>query len=53
MAEKVHKSMERRLFHKDLFSPLVMGAESEEGPQQVVFYRAGDGIWRRGGRMRL
>lgn len=35
---------EKKVFHKDLLSPLGVWEESEEMPQHVVCYRAGDGI---------
>lgn len=44
-AEGDHRRVEIRVFYLDLLSPLVMGAESEEKPQQVVSYRAGGETW--------
>lgn len=41
-AERVLRREESRVLHKDLFSPLGMGAESEKRPQQMVCYRPAD-----------
>lgn len=40
--EGVHRKKESRVSHHDLLSPLGIGAESEERPQKVVCYTAGD-----------
>lgn len=36
----IHRKAESRVFHKHLFSPLEMGAESEERLSQKVCFRA-------------
>lgn len=55
--EGVHKRGESRVCHQGLCSSLGTRAESEERPQQLVCYRAGDEtgdwIWRRGGRVKI
>lgn len=56
VAEVVHRIDISRLFYQNLLSPLEMGTECEESLQQVICYRAEDGIegwiWSSGGRMR-
>lgn len=38
---RIHIGQENRIFHKDLISPLRIGAEGEERPHQVLCYRSG------------
>lgn len=42
VAEGVHRRQKNRVIHQDLLSTLGMEVESEEGPQQIAFYRDGD-----------
>lgn len=38
---RVHRREESSVFHQDLLTPLGMGTEREERPQQVVCFKAG------------
>lgn len=40
--EEVHRRRKSRLSHQSLHSSLEMGPESEERPQKLVCYGAGD-----------
>lgn len=41
-----HMRKERRVHQQEVLSPLELRAEGEERPQQVVYYRAGNGCGR-------
>lgn len=46
----------KAVFHQDVLSSLGMGSERQEMPQQESGMRLGgegDGIWRRGGRVKI